>query len=320
MATADAGIPVTTIGGYLGAGKTTLVNNLLSGEHGLRIAVVVNDFGAISIDEKLITSRDGEIISLANGCACCSIAGDLAEVLDRLARLAIRPDHILVEASGVANPSRVAALAGSPGLETRKTIVVADAETVETHASDKFIGRLVRDQIALAGLIILNKIDLVDTLRLEATRSWMRAIAPDARLVETVQSVIPLDILFDTARGTAVGPLPGDFNETTDRPFESFCWSSPDRVDLDALREVVRRLPSTIVRAKGVILAADQAAGTFVMQLVGRRWTIEPARSVSDAIRSEIVLISVGASLDERRLREAFDECVVRANGIKKYD
>ena len=90
-------IPVTTIGGYLGAGKTTLVNGLLAGGHGLRIGVLVNDFGAISIDEKLIVSRDDDVVTLANGCACCSVAGDLAMALDRFAGRTDRYEQIVIE-------------------------------------------------------------------------------------------------------------------------------------------------------------------------------------------------------------------------------
>lgn len=168
-----APIPVTTIGGYLGAGKTTLVNTVLSGARGRRIGVLVNDFGAVSIDAALIVARDGDVVTLANGCACCSIAGDLGEALDRLAATSA-PEYILVEASGVADPARVASLARAPGLVPHAPVVLADAETIVERAADKFVGKLVRRQLAEAGLVLLTKIDLVDADRLATARDFVR--------------------------------------------------------------------------------------------------------------------------------------------------
>jgi G3E family GTPase len=317
MPTQSIAIPVTTIGGYLGAGKTTLLNRVLANDHGLRIAVIVNDFGSISIDEKLIVSRDGEIISLANGCACCSIAGDLAEALDCLARLEARPDHILIEASGVANPARIADLANSPGLETRNTIVLADAETVQAQASDKFVGGLVRDQLTRAGLIVLNKIDLLDEPRLEAVRAWMRRMAPGARLVETVRGLIPLDMLFGaTTPDELHQPLrcePAAIDQGI-APFESFCWTARGCVDLDALRAVVADLPVTIVRAKGIFAAAGKTERSFVLQAVGRRSSIEPLISGSPEGHGEIVLIGIAGTMDKAALGASLDQCVVHSD------
>jgi G3E family GTPase len=316
MATQSVAIPVTTIGGYLGAGKTTLLNRVLSDDHGLRIAVIVNDFGSISIDEKLIVSRDGEIISLANGCACCSIAGDLAEALDRLARLEPRPDYILIEASGVANPARIADLANSPGLQTRNTVVVADAETVQARAADKFVGRLVRDQLSRADVIVLNKIDLLDEPRLDTARAWMRQMASGVRLVETIRGSIPLEILFGTADPDELPRPSADKVAAIHHgiaPFESFCWTAPGRIDLDALRAVVADLPPSVVRAKGIIATANPTEGSFVLQAVGGRSTIEPMISRA-AEGNEIVLIALAGTMDKAALGASLDRCVVHSD------
>ena len=317
MPTPDTAIPVTTIGGYLGAGKTTLLNRVLSGGHGLRIAVIVNDFGEISIDERLIVSCDSEIISLANGCACCSIVGDLAEALDRLAQLESRPDHILIEASGVANPTRIAELANSPGLQAHKTIVLADAETVKAQASDKFVGRLVRDQLACADVIVLNKIDLLDEPSLEATRMWMRRTAPGARLLGTVRGSMPLDILLGTADPDELHEPPRGGPAAIGQgsaPFESVCWTAPGSIDLDALSAVVADLPETIVRAKGIIAAAGKTEGSFVLQAVGRRSSIEPMISRAAEGNTEIVLIGIAGTMDRAALGAALDRCVVHGD------
>src|SRR5665213_3036640 len=101
---APGSLPLTVIGGFLGAGKTTLLTHLLRGDHGRRIAVLVNDFGAINIDAELVRSRTADTISLANGCACCSVAGDLTRALVALAQREDPPDAIVLEASGLADP------------------------------------------------------------------------------------------------------------------------------------------------------------------------------------------------------------------------
>jgi G3E family GTPase len=307
-------IPVITIGGYLGAGKTTLLNDVLSGTHGLRIAVLVNDFGTISIDEKLIAGHDGEIISLANGCACCSIAGDLAAALDKFVQLDIRPDHILVEASGVADPARIAKLAASPALEPRGTVVLADSETIGTRVNDKFVGRLIRDQLASADLIVLNKVDLLDGPRIGRVQDWIGQIAPGIRYFETSHGRVPPDILFNLACGNAARtPFACEAvsDLLADRHFESYCWTTHGCVDLDALRGVIADLPPTVERAKGVIHSARAKQGAFVMQLAGKRWTIEPL-STERGTATEIVFIAIAGTLNRAALGASLDKCIDR--------
>ena len=124
-------IPIALITGYLGAGKTTLINRLLAGEHGIRLAVLVNDFGAVNIDAALIQSHDGETISLTNGCVCCSVADDLGAALDAQLARAAPPDRVVLEASGVAETARIARHAGGwPGYELGGIAAAVDVETI----------------------------------------------------------------------------------------------------------------------------------------------------------------------------------------------
>src|SRR5260221_6929532 len=149
-------IPVTVIGGSLGAGKTTLLNRLLSQAQGVKLAVLVNDFGSVNIDAGLIASRDGETISLANGCVCCTIGDNLGLALHNLAERPDGPEHIVIEASGVADPAKIAHYAAShPRLALDSIVVVADAETVQERSHDKYVGDLVRLQLAGADVIVL---------------------------------------------------------------------------------------------------------------------------------------------------------------------
>ncbi len=224
--------------------------------------------------------------------------------LDRFARSDIRPDHIRIEASGVANPARVAELANSPGLETRGTVILADAETVEVQARDKFVGRLVRDQLTSADLIVLNKLDLIEAGRIDRVRSWISGLAPSVPLMETIQGRISPELMFGLLpeSGLRSGLAADPANDHhADQQFESHCWSTSGRVDLDELRGVISGLAPALERAKGVIAEARQANGAFVLQLSGRRLAIEPLAPRQTIRKTDIVLIARAGSLDPGR-------------------
>src|SRR3954471_13706975 len=134
---APRSLPFTVIGGFLGAGKTTLLNRLLVEPHGLRLAVLVNDFGRINIDAALVASRSADTIALTNGCACCSVSGDLTRALVDLAQREDPPHAIVIEASGVADPRSLAQVAlANPALRLDALVTIVDAETLFTHAAD----------------------------------------------------------------------------------------------------------------------------------------------------------------------------------------
>ncbi|MEQ1739869.1 MAG: GTP-binding protein, partial [Methyloglobulus sp.] len=154
-------IPVTVIGGYLGAGKTTLLNHILRNNKGIRFAVLVNDFGNINIDVDLIESQDGDTINLANGCICCSLAGGFGAAMLSIRESAVLPDRVLIEASGVSDPFKIAQYAHLPGFRLDSVIVLADAEFIQKRAADKYVGRQVIQQLKSADLLLLNKVDLV---------------------------------------------------------------------------------------------------------------------------------------------------------------
>ncbi len=301
-------IPVTTLGGYLGAGKTTLVNAVLAGAHGRRIGVLVNDFGAVSIDAKLIVARDGDMATLANGCACCSVAGDLGEALDRLAS-AIRPDHILIEASGVADPARIAALARAPGLAPRAPVTLADAQTIAQRANDKFVGRLVRRQLAEAGLVVLTKCDLVDDRSRVAARDFVTSQSPDANVVETIRGQVAIELLLDRDAGAA--PAAFDCAEVDDAAanFENHFWSSDKPIDPQRLRLAIAGLPTGVVRAKGIFETPDGSA--FQVHRVNGDVEISPlVRPTAELRRAQFVFIARRGDLDRTAVDSAVNACV----------
>ncbi|MDX1377138.1 MAG: GTP-binding protein, partial [Burkholderiales bacterium] len=182
---------VTVIGGYLGAGKTTLVNHLLRHAGGRRLAVLVNDFGDLPIDADLIEADTGGVLSLAGGCICCSFGNDLMAALATLPARRPPPEHVLIEASGVALPGTVAAsLALLADVALDAVVVLADAQGVRARAADRYLADTIERQLRAADIVVLNKVDLVDPAERAALRDWLGAAAPGARVLDAVRAAL----------------------------------------------------------------------------------------------------------------------------------
>jgi G3E family GTPase len=199
----ERAVPVTVLTGFLGAGKTTTLNRILNGEHGLRVAVLVNDFGAINIDADLVVGveADGDVISLANGCVCCSIRDDLLAAVFSVMERPERPEYILLEASGVAEPSGIAATFNDAGLRDRIRLdsIMCVMDAAQIFAAPEMMELKLR-QIAYADMLILNKIDLVDAAEIARIRAWLDEYFHRYRLVETKRGEVPLEILLSAGR------------------------------------------------------------------------------------------------------------------------
>ena len=176
-------LKLSVIGGFLGAGKTTLLNRLL--RHATqRYGVIVNDFGSINVDAGLIVGQDQGVIALANGCVCCAAGDDMGDALHRIAGRTPPPDHVLIEASGVSDPWRIAQLALiEPGFDLQPLLVLADASALETQLADRWIADAVSSQFTYAELIVLTKTDLVDAATQDRLRRRLAELGPRARIV-----------------------------------------------------------------------------------------------------------------------------------------
>jgi len=266
-------IPVTVIGGYLGAGKTTLVNHLLRHAQGAKLAVLVNEFGSLPIDEDLIEAQDDTMISIAGGCICCSYGNDLVQAMVDLSQLDVQPDHIVIEASGVAMPGAIAASVSiMEGLHVDGIVVVADAETIKEQASNDYIGDTVERQLADADLVLLNKCDLVDAAQLDALAIWLGEKAAQAGVVRVHHGAVPVAVALQRY-GTRALADPQAFHPHADA-FDSRVLPFDHTVDAQAVAQELALAKYNLIRAKGFVPTPD---GLRAIHIVGRRWAVSDA-------------------------------------------
>jgi len=267
-------IPVTVIGGYLGSGKTTLVNHLLRNADGRRLAIMVNEFGDLAIDEDLIEAQSEDLISLAGGCVCCSFGNDLIKAMQDLGRLENTPDQVILETSGVAIPGAIAGTVSlMPAFTLQAIAILADAETVRQRAGDKYLSDTILRQLADANIVLLNKCDLISAAQKDMLREWLAERAGGAPIVETSNSkVMPEIILQDFGQEFSVTNT-DTFHHAAVYVTETLDMA--DRVDVPTFCQSLLEKYPDLVRAKGFAMDLDGVMKTI--QITGRRVNVSDA-------------------------------------------
>lgn len=309
-------LPATVLTGYLGAGKTTLLNRVLSEAHGLRVAVVVNEFGEVGVDDALVLGAEEEVVTFANGCLCCTFRGDLLETLERLLRRRERIDHLVVETSGVASPGPIVqSFHATPQLRAAVrldgVLTVVDAKHVEQHLD---VSPEVREQIALADRILLSKVDLVEPARVDALVARLGAMNPLARVQPAVLGEVDTGELlrlggFDPAR---VAQLPEQAVGSHEAGVISIGFDLPILLDAETtthwLRFLVSRRGQDLYRLKGVLALANNDH-RLVVHGVHQLFEAVPDRAWRDDEERRCRLVFIGRGLDAEELRRGLEAC-----------
>ncbi|AWD21014.1 cobalamin biosynthesis protein CobW [Fuscovulum blasticum] len=339
-----AKIPVTVITGFLGSGKTTLIRHLMQNPQGRRLAVLVNEFGSVGVDGDILKSCADEncpeenIVELANGCICCTVADEFIPTVEALLALPQRPDHILIETSGLALPKPLLRAFDWPAIRSRITvdgvIALADAEAVaagrfapdpvavqaQREADDSIdhetpLSEVFEDQIACADLVLLTKADLAGETGVAAARAVIEAEAPrKLPILPLVEGVIDPRVVLGlgAAAEDDLDARPSHHDGADDHEhddFDSVVIDLPEVADPEALAAAIRTLARElrILRVKGHVAVTGkpmrllvQAVGERVRHQFDRPWGAAPRRS-------RLVVIAEHDDIDPAAIRAVFD-------------
>jgi G3E family GTPase len=305
----------------LGSGKTTLLNRILSSEHGIKVAIIVNEFGQVGIDGQLVIKADEEIVEMNNGCICCTVRGDLIRIIGNLMQKRDRFDHLIIETTGLADPAPVIQSFFVDEVMRSQTILDAVVTVVDSkHIWQHWESSEAQEQIAFGDILLLNKKDLVSPDQLKELKRRVRVMNAFARIYCTENSDVSIrEILgihaFDLKNALSIDPaFLDDAAHQHDQSIYSVSISDAGSVNGHRLTSWLNRLVQErgrdIFRIKG-ILNVDSEDRRFIFQGVHMLLDGRPGRpwETGELRRNEIVFI--GRDLEEQRLREEFRECLV---------
>jgi G3E family GTPase len=329
MSEVDTRVPVTVVTGFLGSGKTTLVNYILSENHGKRIAVIENEFGEIGIDDALVIDAEEEIFEMNNGCICCTVRGDLIRILGTLMKRRDKFDYILVETTGLADPAPVAQTFFvdeeiRAQLRLDAIVTVVDAKHLAIHLfeeKEEGIENEALEQLAFADRVLINKVDLVNEEELLLVEKQIRSINAGASLVRTQMSKVDLDWVlnaraFELSRVLEVDPQFLEESEHMhDQSITSVGIEVDGSVDLEKINDwlgwILREKGTEIFRMKG-ILNINASENRFVFQGVHMLFDGQPDRAWKPGEQRVNKMIFIGRNLDRDELNSRFRACLVK--------
>jgi G3E family GTPase len=314
-------IPTTVLTGYLGAGKTTLLNYILTAQHGKRIAVIVNEFGEIGIDNQLVVNADEEILEMNNGCICCTVRSDLIRIVSLLMERSEDFDYLMIETTGLADPAPVVQSFFVDEVMRSRLLLDAIVTVVDAkYIWDHWESSEAQEQIAFADVILLNKVDLVSPSILEALEQRIRGMNAIAKIYPTQHCQLSLgEVLgvgaFDLKNALSIDP--GFLDEAAhdhDQTVSSVAIQSPGVVSGDKfnrwLYQLVQARGADIFRTKG-ILDMDYEDRRFVFQGVHMTLDGRPGRPWQPGETRRNELVFIGRNLDEFELRRGFSQCLL---------
>jgi G3E family GTPase len=328
-----APVPATVLTGFLGAGKTTLLSHILTQNHGYRCALIINEFGAVSIDNQIVVGADEEVVELNNGCLCCRVRGDLIKSLENLFNKAKRFDYLIIETTGLADPSPIAQTFGLPDLRDKVRldgiVTVIDARHIEKELMDT---PEAKPQIGFADVLLLNKTDLVSPEELERIEARIRRINPIAKLHRTERSKVDVGLILNIKAREVLAPLnipkKSGLTLTSDGPalsadaahdhvhdesVGSFYFADDRPLDMKKteawLSDVLSGFGENIYRSKGV-LNVKGSAKRIVFQAVQQMCEAAPDRLWNVGEHKSTQLVFIGKDLDGAKLKEGFESCI----------
>lgn len=292
-------IPILLLTGFLGAGKTSLLNHLLANELGLKIGVIINDFGDINVDSMLVSAQTDTALELSNGCICCSLEGEsLDDAVGQLAHAGSRLEYIIIEASGLAEPRELATMLRLMKNNYAHFDALLNVVDAANFKKNNDLNENALADLAAADIILINKADLVSKTELANIKKAVRLANASARLAEAVRGQIDFRLLLDIEErpssqlnlGTAEAQH--DHDHLHDQ-FLSCSLSTEQPLDPVKFEAWAANLNPDIFRAKGIIFFGMKGMGQkFIFQAVGRRWELKLDEWTMDQTpKTELVII-----------------------------